>query len=217
MNSRRMDGSPLDFTDDPHGDGFTCEGCHRLDASQGFFGTGRHASFENEEQVMKIPHLRNMYQKVGMFGMPTPDSGLIGGAFEGDPSPYGNKGDQIRGFGFSHDGSIDTTFRFTSAGVFSLSDAEQADMEALMMAFPSDLAPIVAQQVTLTSTSGSVVTDRIDLLEDRAGVLFLSEILGGATTECQLIAHAVQGSTVRGFLYDHVSETYAPDEARSDD
>ena len=48
--------------------GFTCEGCHRLQPSLGHFGTDGRASFENEQQIVKIPHLRNLYQKVGMFG-----------------------------------------------------------------------------------------------------------------------------------------------------
>src|SRR5262245_32854871 len=48
--------------------GFTCEGCHRLEPELGHFGTDGHASFENEEQVIKIPHLRNLYQKIGKFG-----------------------------------------------------------------------------------------------------------------------------------------------------
>ena len=69
------DGAPF-FQSPPLG--FTCEGCHRLDDSQGFFGTGGQASFENEPQIMKIPHLRNAYQKVGMFGMPNTDFNLPG-------------------------------------------------------------------------------------------------------------------------------------------
>ena len=46
--------------------GFTCEGCHRLEPQLGHFGTDGEASFENEVQIIKIPHLRNLYQKVGM-------------------------------------------------------------------------------------------------------------------------------------------------------
>ena len=49
---------------------FTCNGCHVLDPAQGFFGTGRDSSFENHTQIVKIPHLRNQYAKVGMFGAP---------------------------------------------------------------------------------------------------------------------------------------------------
>ena len=51
-------------------DGFTCEGCHELDRAEGEFGTSTNASFENEPQVIKVAHLRNVYQKIGMFGSP---------------------------------------------------------------------------------------------------------------------------------------------------
>ena len=73
----------------------------------GFFGSDGFSSFEFEPQNLKIPHLRNLYQKVGMFGMPAI-------AFV-NPGDNGHKGDQVRGFGFLHDGSIDTVFRFHNA------------------------------------------------------------------------------------------------------
>jgi hypothetical protein len=111
----------------------TCHGCHTLDAQgnaefgvfrPGFFGTNGEYSFENESQVFKVPHLRNMYQKVGMFGMPqvpflTPESVLgprLGGFSALDTRPF--SGPQLRGFGFFHDGSIDTLHRFHGAAVF---------------------------------------------------------------------------------------------------
>ena len=37
-------------------------------AHPGFFGTDGKLSFEIETQIFKVPHLRNMYTKVGMFG-----------------------------------------------------------------------------------------------------------------------------------------------------
>ena len=182
--------------------GFTCDGCHTLDSSQGFFGTGTNGSFENESQLFKIPHLRNMYQKVGMFGMPETDFELAG--------DNGFQGDQIRGFGFLHDGSNDTLFRFFRAIVFSgvtdpntgfQNDNERRDMEAFMMAFDNDLAPIVGQQVTLTATNALVANPRIDTLVQRADAAFSSEILGAGVTECDLIAKAVVGVTARGWRY----------------
>ena len=88
-----------------------------LDPAAGFFGTDGRSSIEGETQVFKIPHLRNLYQKVGMFGMPAVPF------FK--PGDNGNKGDQVRGFGFLHDGSVDTLFRFHSAIAFSLGDTEQ--------------------------------------------------------------------------------------------
>jgi hypothetical protein len=47
-----------------------CNGCHTTDPAQGLFGTGGETTFENEPQQFKVAHLRNAYQKVGMFGMP---------------------------------------------------------------------------------------------------------------------------------------------------
>lgn len=202
IGPRRMDGSPIDLTGDPNGDGFTCEGCHRLDAAQGFFGTGKHASFENEEQIFKVPHLRNLYQKAGMFGHP--DSSFFNG---GD---NGHKGDQVRGTGFLHDGSTDTLFRFFQATVFNLnstpfgdvgfvSEQERRDMEQFMMAFDTDLAPIVGQQITLTMDSPESVDDRVDLLLARAEAPFTSKILGGVVTEADIVAKGVVNGEPRGW------------------
>ena len=98
----------------------TCVSCHVTDrnanaeygvAAPGFFGTDGQASFEGLPQIVKIPHLRNAYTKVGMFGFP-------GMPFFTSPDT-GNTGDQIRGFGFLHDGSIDTIFHFFSAVLFA--------------------------------------------------------------------------------------------------
>jgi hypothetical protein len=196
--------------------GFRCEGCHRLDASQGFFGTGGNASFENEVQIFKIPHLRNAYQKVGMFGMPDV-------AFN-NTGDNGHKGDQVRGTGFLHDGSTDTLFRFfqatvfndgaVSAGVgFNGGDSQRREMEEFMLAFPTDLAPIVGQQVTLDTSQGAQTLARILTMETRAGTAFTSKELGGVTTECDLVVAGVLGAVERGWLYDPGSNLYLTDDA----
>ncbi|MBW2447175.1 MAG: hypothetical protein JRG83_14755, partial [Deltaproteobacteria bacterium] len=135
--------------------GFSCDGCHTLDASQGFFGTGGTHSFENEEQILKIAHLRNLYQKVGMFG--NADVPFV------NPGDNAHKGNQVRGTGFLHDGSIDTVFRFFQATVFNNNlalsagfnggDPQRRDVEALMLAFDTDIAPMVGQQVTLDTVT----------------------------------------------------------------
>ena len=182
--------------------GFNCDGCHRINPLVGQFGTSTRGSFENESQIFKVPQLRNMYQKVGMFGMPETSFEL--------PGDNGFKGDQIRGFGFLHDGSTDTLFRFFRATVFDgnadpdtgfENDTQREQMEAFMMAFPTDLAPITGQQITLSAGNGAVTNPRIDLLIRRADAPFTSEILGGLTTECQLIAKAQVGGEPMGWLY----------------
>jgi DNA-binding beta-propeller fold protein YncE len=191
-------------------DAFTCEGCHRLDPAQGFFGTGGNASFEGIPQIMKIPHLRNMYAKVGMFGAPKVP-------FFGAPDS-GNMGDQIRGFGFVNDGSVDTMFRFFTAVVFNPQlnagfpiinpDATRRDVVDYMLAFDSDLAPVVGQQVTLTSSNASAANPRIDLLVQRARADFTSKELGGATKECELVARVAEAGVLRGYLYDAAAQNF---------
>ena len=187
----------------PISDGFqTCNGCHRLapeanhqEQFPGFFGGDGRASFEAETQILKVPHLRNMYQKVGMFGMPA-----IAFINSGD---NGFKGDQVRGFGFLHDGSVDTLFRFHGAQVFNQTggnpggipvgpsgDPLRRQIEAFMMAFDSNMAPIVGQQITRTGTNGGVTDARLDLLRQRADA-----------GECDLVAKGRLNGEDRGALY----------------
>jgi DNA-binding beta-propeller fold protein YncE len=140
----------------------TCNACHVLDTANGFFGTNGLSSFELETQFLKVPHLRNMYTKVGMFGMPDVNFFNTGNNT--------HQGDQIRGFGFLHDGSTDTLLRFFNAGAFSFpgGDNERKDVEQFMLAFDTNLKPVVGQQVTLTSTNSTTVNPRIDLLIEQA-------------------------------------------------
>ncbi len=204
----RSDGVPF-----VEGLGFTCNGCHTLDPARGFFGTDGHASFENEPQIAKVPHLRNLYQKVGMFGMP--DVPFI------TPGHNAHQGDQIRGFGYLHDGSIDSLFRFFSATVFQSAfnglvgfnrgDPQRREVEQFMLAFDSDLAPIVGQQVTLDADHEPAVGPRVDLLVARAGVPFTSQILGSNATECDLVAKAVLGGWATGYVR-RPDGLFAPDD-----
>jgi DNA-binding beta-propeller fold protein YncE len=191
--------------------GFNCNGCHEVDPAEGEFGTSKRASFEGViPQIFKIPHLRNMYTKVGMFGDPKVDT------FDAPDSGF--TGNQIRGFGFTNDGSIDTMFRFFTAAVFRPTpnagfplinpDGTRRDVEQFVLAFESDLAPIVGQQVTLTSTNASAVGPRINLMKQRAGTQFVSKSLGGTVTECDLVAKVVQNGAAKGYLYDPISGNF---------
>jgi len=162
-----------------------CNGCHTLNPAQGFFGTGGEQSFEGETQHFKVPHMRNDYHKVGMFGSSAATS---------------NTGEQIRGFGILHDGAVDTVRNFLTAGVFGLNATEEANLEAFTMEFPSDLAPIVGQQVTRTATNGTVANPRIDLLIQRSNANFSSLMLGGTVKECDLIVKGSVAGVERGWL-----------------
>ncbi len=142
--------------------GLTCNACHVVDPPAGFFGSNGLMSFEAETQDFKIAHLRNMYQKVGMFGMPQA-LGIV-------PGDNIHMGDQIRGFGFIHDGSVDNLFRFHSSPLFAFpnGDPERRDVEQFMHAMDTNLAPVVGQQVTLNSTNETSVSGKISLFEQQA-------------------------------------------------
>jgi YVTN family beta-propeller protein len=190
-----------------------CNGCHALDSGGGFFGSDGFSSFEFEPQFLKIPHLRNMYQKVGMFGMPAVPFFNAG--------DNGHKGDQVRGFGFLHDGSTDTIFRFHNTVVFNqinpggfpipnpggfpngaAGDPLRRQVEAFMLAFDSNLAPIVGQQATLDDGNGAAVDARLDLLIARAGA-----------GECDLIVKGSVGGAARGYLWNAATARFQSDRA----
>ena len=186
----------------------SCEDCHKLnpDANAefgeqipGFFGSdGRYVTGETP-QTMKVPHLRNIYQKVGMFGMPQ-----VVSIYPRDGNP--NTGDQVRGFGMLNDGSEDTVFRFMlSIGFDKQSgfppngfddapggdgDLKRQQVDAYVMAFDSNLAPIVGQQVTIHSQNAAAANPRIDLLLQRSDV-----------GECDVVAKALVYGEEYGFLY----------------
>jgi YVTN family beta-propeller protein len=161
------------------GPGIGCS-CHALMPEQGFFGTAGDITIALETQLFKVPQLRNMYARVGMFGM-------AGGGMFGVGNTA-HMGDQIRGFGYLHDGSVDTLFRFLSVSLFSLDEQQRRSVEAFMLAFPSDLAPIVGQQVTLPGPAASAAMARIDLLIQRA-----------AAGECDLTVKGVTRGEARGW------------------
>jgi len=173
-----------------------CNGCHRVDVDDGFFGTAGNTSFEFEPQFVKVAHFRNLYQKVGMFGMPA--------TFFINSGDNGHKGDQIRGFGFLHDGSIDTVFRFLRAIPFDFrntplfanpggftNDAagniKRRQVESFLLAMDSNLKPIVGQQITLTDTNGATVSGRLDLLNAQA------------PSNCDLVVKGPVGGEQRGW------------------
>ncbi len=160
-----------------------CNDCHLLDPPSGLFGASGNASFEGESQHFKIPQLRNLYAKVGMFGMPAVQFINAGN--------NGPTGDQIRGFGFLHDGSADTLLRFFSATVFTgfSGDAQRAQVEQFMFAYDSNLKPVVGQQVTLNGANAATAGPRIDLLIDSA-----------SAGQCDLVAKGALGGVPRGWV-----------------
>jgi YVTN family beta-propeller protein len=187
----------------------TCNGCHTLDPQAGFFGTGGLTTFENETQEFKVAHLSNAYQKVGMFGMPEI-------AFVDVPDSHqAHQGDQVRGFGFLHDGSIATVFDFLNATVFvNLNQTERGDLEQFVFAFDTALAPVVGQQVTIhpDNAANNGVNQRIDLLRQRADTSFVWADHPGVE-ECDLTVKGNVAGIARGYLFDPATNLYRSDRA----
>lgn len=185
----------------------TCNGCHTLNPSQGAYGTDGRTTFEGEPQEFKVAHLRNLYQRVGRFGMPA-------GRFFTQGTEH--MGPQIRGYGFVHDGSVDTVERFFHASVFQnfRREGDRDAIEAFMMAFDSNLAPIVGQQVTLSAENidDPEVSARAALLFERANTPFESPL--GVVRECDLVAHGVVDGVARGYVYNEQVGRFQSDRAR---
>jgi len=70
--------------------------------------------------TMKIPHLRNLHERTG-FNTTEREDGSV---------------DSTAGFGYLHDGSVDSIERFIAEPVFSVSSVQEvADLTAFMLAF----------------------------------------------------------------------------------
>jgi YVTN family beta-propeller protein len=186
---------------------FVCNGCHALNPAQGFFGTGGMNSVEGETQFFKVTQLRTNYDKVGAFGQTdgtTGDARTLGGP------RGGNIGPQVRGTGSLHDGSTMSPEEFLTAGVFQLTAAELRQVVDFVYAFPTNLAPVVGQQVTLRADNAGAVGPRIDLLRQRAGTAFVMPV-NQNRTECDLIAKAVMNGVQRGFLFQPAQNNFLDD------
>jgi DNA-binding beta-propeller fold protein YncE len=150
----------------PDGGVIACNTCHDLPT-----GTDGLSTFEGEPQSFKVAHLRNMYTKVGLFGV---------------------AGNQIRGFSFLHDGSAPTLKIFLQAAVFQLTNTQENDLEQFMFAFDTGHKPAVGQQVTAAPSNWNAAATiaRIDLLigRDDAG-------------QCELVVKGVADGEPRGWLY----------------
>ncbi len=191
-----------------------CHSCHILDPAAGHFGGDGRTIFDAATEHIKIPHLRNQYQKVGMFGMSQPAPINANAVFTGD---FTHQGPQVRGTGYLHDGSVDGLMRFFgNTGFTGLATQQQeAQMTAFMLVFPSDFAPAVGQQVTLHAgnAADAATAARIDLLIAQARASASSQILGPGARACELVAKGVQAGKPRGHLFTPgPPELFLPDD-----
>lgn len=228
---RRSDGLEDDFSQNgPEPDGAMCSTCHTLDPEKGFYGSDGNVSHGGEILMLKTPQLRNLYQKIGMFGLPDREQFL--------PSKTSDhQGDQIRGFGFLHDGATDQLFNFLGGAVFDdgetgcpagvdsshgcelaqgrvgiPGDEVRQSIVDYLMEFDTDISPITGQQITINAANQTdVMKARVSLLETQAGQQFMSKILGGKVTACDVVAVGTVAGEARGYFYEIGTASYVPD------
>ena len=77
---------------------------------------------------------------------------------------------------------------------------QRADLANFMMAFPTDLAPVVGQQVTLTAANAGdpAVGARLDLLVARAGTPY-ADVDRSPNNECDLVVKGLVAGAPRGW------------------
>jgi hypothetical protein len=155
-----------------------CVQCHTLDPAAGLFGTRGLMSDNSQpgERNFKIPHFRDQYQKVGMFGW----------GFNTPPET----GPQIRGFSFNHNGATSSNFIIADLG---MSQDDLLALRAYLYAFPTESPPITGQQLTVSSGNQVAARARLDLLVERA-------LVTQPVPECDLVVHGVIGSESHGWL-----------------
>jgi len=146
---------------------------------------------------MKMPQLRNLYERTG---------------FEA------NSSNSRAGFGFFHDGAVDSLARVAGLGEFTVDDTQQmADLVAFLMSFSGSDLPTdnpafnatltdskdshaaVGQQVTTASTSSSARLDQLVSLAQQGKI--------------DLVAHQSDGKTSRSWLYNRTNMMFEPDDS----
>ncbi len=204
------------------GGGLACATCHTLPT-----GTGTQRRFDgqtfraialgpNGEQhtalvgidgatnaTMKVSQLRNLYEKTGF------DATRV---------------ENTAGFGYFHDGSVDTIARFVTEPAFTLRDErELANLVAFLLSFSGsdlqqtnnanplfppgvlskDAHAAVGKQVTLSAMDGSQA-GRLALVDQLIALADASEI--------GLVAKGIRGGVARGWYYAG-ADTFASDRA----
>jgi hypothetical protein len=173
------------FLNEPFTSGITCNSCHAANPGPGTNKTIIPASLLQESQAMKVPHLRNLYQKVNF-----------------DNTPFATS---TGGFGFIHDGSIPTIFAFLSQPVFqsfSNDSVRKTNLNAFLMCFDTGTAPAVGYSRTASSANvaDSGLGSDWTVLERQA-----------AASNVDLIIKGVLDGQLRGMLYRPASNDYRSD------
>ena len=155
-----------------------CIRCHTLTPETGQFGTKGLSSDNSQagEKNFKIPHFRDQYQKVGMFGW-------------GFNQPA-ERGPQVRGFSFNHNGATSSNFIIADLGMPPL---DLLALRAFLYVFPTESPAITGQQLTLTLANQAQAAARLDLLVQQG-------LVETPVPECDLVVKGVINNQAHGWL-----------------
>lgn len=187
-----------------------CTTCHKQNAGAPLpvgAGTVRQTFADirlADSQHIKVPHLRNLYQKTGF----TNTAGAV----------------SIAGFGFSHDGRDSTLFNHFVAPRFGpltnynnpVANNVKSNVVALLMCFDTGMAPTVgyARTVTASNAHTASISNDWTLLERQASRRFLDPfILSGSVTNISLIAKGTIDGERRSLLYQPSATNYISDKS----
>jgi len=160
----------------------SCNTCHALPTGTNGLVIG--AAAIQEPQQMKVAQLRNIYRKIG---------------FRNEPGP------QKSGFGFTHDGALDTLESFLQLPPFNPWPAsEMDDIATFLMSLDTGTAPAVGYRFVVdqsNAASASVAADAA-LLTARA-----------AAGDLDLTAHGLLDGVETGLLYVPAALHFVSDRA----
>ena len=152
----------------------SCNSCHQANPGPGSDGVILifQSAFANRVQPLKVPQLRNLYQKT-LFNIAGPES--------------------IGSFGFDHDGRIPDLENFFKGLAFSgYSEQQKLDIAAFLMTFDTGTAPAVGYSRTINVTS-------IGRAGSRAAVSLLVEQAKAGNID--LVVHGIFNGEVNQLLY----------------
>jgi DNA-binding beta-propeller fold protein YncE len=178
-----------------------CNGCHVLDRNgnagatthPGFFGTDGRLSFENEPQTFKVPHLRNAYQKVGMFASALDSVHAVSSIIPQLNPPL----QAVRGFGFQHDGADGKLEDFFTAFVFVQDTAPSISFAGINNIPPNPYGiPLFANPADPTNPANGISLQGLQLRHEISDYVFafdtnLFPIVGQQITLTNACATAV--------------------------
>ena len=179
---------------------------HALDQAGGFFGTGGLLDLRGRDAALQGPHLRNVYQKVGMFGKP---------AERQCPATGSPTTAQIRGFGSPARRQRRDGIALPERGGVQLpgrGDVQRTDVVELHLRVSVGLRPDrrTADHALGRRTRRSAVVPRVNLLVQRAGTPY-ADADRVANNECDLVVKGRVAGQPRGWWMS-APGMFTPDE-----